>query len=139
MAVEPARSLDNEIHRGKIGNHEIEIQIKRLFDDLRCDKDHSSSHLRGSQTTLTKYPEDFVFDREPIAHREPRMEKFHVIQTKLFRETLVSVDRIVHCVPYPAGTTTLGDYFPQNLGHFLRDIDTFNFDRPLCAFAGIDR
>jgi len=37
MAMQPARALEKQIHRSKLANHQIEIEVKALFYDLGRD------------------------------------------------------------------------------------------------------
>ena len=39
VAVEPAGTLQNKIHRSHIGEHQVKVQIEALLNDLRSHND----------------------------------------------------------------------------------------------------
>ena len=73
MPPETARALDQQVDRRKVGDDEIEVEIKRLLDDLRGYQNVSGA-LRGG-CVAAEAPEDSLFDRDPISLREARMKQ----------------------------------------------------------------
>jgi hypothetical protein len=42
MAPKTARALQHQVDWSEVGDHEVEVEVKRLFGNLRGDKDPSS-------------------------------------------------------------------------------------------------
>jgi len=67
MPPEPARPLYDEIGRGKVGHHQVKIEIEALLDHLRRHQ-HPPLSLLGA-TIATEPSQNRPLDVLPIANR----------------------------------------------------------------------
>ena len=72
MSVQTADTLQKQVHRAQVGRQQIEIQIKRLLDDLRADNDEPIPLRR--RRILADEPQKLLLAPCAVRHHELRME-----------------------------------------------------------------
>ena len=93
MAPESTSALEEKIDWREIGNDEIEIKIKRLFDDLRRNQHVASAIAGGGLAAETG--KNRVLDRKSITLRETRVKNMHRSLRPQSRQCSVDFDRFI--------------------------------------------
>ena len=97
VAPEAAGALDEQVDGGEIGNHEIEVEVEALFDDLRGHQ-HPATTL-GRPGVLAEPLQHVFLDAQPVAHGEAGMEELR--RDVPLAQQPHGGDGIVHRVAHP--------------------------------------
>ncbi len=76
MAMKPTGALNQQVDRGQIADHHVEIQVQALLDDLRGDDDGS---LRPLVALLAEAGEDILLNLVPPCRGEAGVEEDQII------------------------------------------------------------
>jgi len=71
VPVKAPGPLEDEIDRGQVGHHYVEVEVKTLFYHLRCDEDRSVGTGSGSFAEHLGY---FYLQTVPNLRRKPSVK-----------------------------------------------------------------
>ena len=82
MTVETSRTLQNQVDRRDVGNHQVEVHIKRLLHNLRG---HDDARTTFHRTVFAVSVDKFPIDAGTIDSQEPGMVQHdvHIIAHRL--------------------------------------------------------
>jgi hypothetical protein len=129
MPVKATSTLDQEIDGAQIRHHKVEIQIKRLFDDLGSNKNFPSPQLVCR--FLPECFDDVILDLESVPHGEPRMEQSDVDTGR--HENIVGFDGFPNSIANPGDTLTGLRFIHDPGDNTVNRGSSFNADRSAIA------
>jgi hypothetical protein len=94
MPVEPAHPLDQQVDRGDIAVHEVEVQIESLLDDLG--RDHHTATATGPLTVSAQDVDQLGLQRGPMVGKEAGVQQSQALDPAV--EQLEQALGTGHCV-----------------------------------------
>ncbi|ETJ02251.1 MAG: hypothetical protein Q605_AUC00999G0002 [Actinomyces urogenitalis DORA_12] len=78
MAMKTSHALEDQIDRRQIGDEQVEVDVERLLDDLRCYDDGAMGTVRAA-AGRAELLQQLVVLGEPVTDREPCVVDAHLL------------------------------------------------------------
>ena len=86
MAVQTAAPLKEQVDGGDVSDHSVEVEVKRLFDNLGGDHDPSLRSPPPSASLRAKLIGEFLFHSHAFRRDEPCVEEPGVVADQITGE-----------------------------------------------------
>ena len=104
VAVQSPDPLQDQVHGRRVGEHEIEVDVEALLDDLSCDDDVTLGTARGP---LPEKFEHASITRGPFGCKETRVQQGRLLAPKNGLHCVVGFLRFTNGITNNDGTSTI--------------------------------
>ncbi len=127
MPMQPARALEQQVDGGNLRNHEIEIQVQALFDDL-CRHQYGAMRAvricvsvhRACFFALAELAKDFFFPLPPPHLERAGMEEQALGVLQVVSQVLIDLDGAVDRIADDGGAAAMLQLLAEGGGQGLQ-------------------